>query len=89
MNILTMFVIYTWSLTSGPVILLRKKYPKKISQQLEMFQTQHGGCQETEEVQRVHQRPPGVGDEVWEVLPGVQANSEDLEEWEVQACHNC
>ena len=60
-----------------------------ISQQLEMFQTQHGGCQETEEVQRVHQRPPGVGDEVWEVLPGVQANSEDLEEWEVQACHNC
>merc|ERR1712107_24016 len=47
----------------------------------------HGSSEEEsiQEEQRVHQRQVGSGHEVWQVCPGLQADSQDPEEWKEQA----
>ena len=42
----------------------------------------------TEKGSREHQCQAGSGDEVWQVLPGLQADTEDSASGQSQACHH-
>merc|ERR1712154_746252 len=50
-------------------------------------QQNHHGCpKEIEKGGREHQRQTGAGDEVWQILPGLQADSQDTAPGQGQAC---